>query len=192
MKPKKFLAGVGALLLCSILLLPIQVQATGQSEQATTITTKVPDTHTVLLEIGGHGSVIINGRAYTTKDKSVEIERLKEQSYTIQPDNGWQVESVSYGQKDAQEAVRLTDNSFTAPAVCDNDNRLTITFKKAPFSGGNGTDSTDKPTTPDKGGNTHTGVQTGDNTHVQLWGTVAVMALAGIVLTAGMKWKKSR
>lgn len=191
MKLKNFLAGVGALLLCSAMLLPVPVQAADQGE-STTITTKVPDTHHVLLDIGEHGSVIINGIDYSQENKSVEIERLKEQTYTIQPDKGWQVESVSYGQKDTLDTVKLTDNSFTAPAVNSDDNKLTVTFKKAPFSGGNGTDSTNKPTTPDKGGNTHTGVQTGDNTHVQLWGTVTVMALAGIVLTAGMKRKKSR
>lgn len=184
MKLKKFLAGVGALLLCSALLLPVPAQAADQSEGVTTITTRVPDTHTVLLEIGEHGSVLIGGKTYTSKDKQVEVARLAEQTYTIQPDKGWQVEQVKYGQKGALEAVKLTDNSFTAPAVNSDDNKLTVTFKKGSAGGG-----TDKPTTPDKGGGT--GVKTGDNAPILLWGTVAVIALAGIALTAGMKRKKS-
>lgn len=170
MKLRKFLAGVGALLLCSALLLPVPAQAADQREDVTTITTRVPDTHTVLLEIGEHGSVLIGGKTYTSKDKQVEVARLAEQTYTIQPDKGWQVEQVKYGQKDALEAVKLTDNAFTVPAVNSDDNLLTVTFKKG--SAGSGTD---KPTTPDKGGGT--GVKTGDTTNLPF--TVALFLLSG-------------
>ena len=41
MKLKKFLSGVGALFLCSALLLPVPVQAADQRESTTTITTAV-------------------------------------------------------------------------------------------------------------------------------------------------------
>lgn len=176
MKLKKILAGVWALFLCSALLLPVSVQAMDQSEGATTITTRVPDTHTVLLEIGEHGSVLIGNKIYTAKDKRVEVARLTEQTYTIQTDKGWQVEQVKYGQKGALEAVKLTDNAFTAPAVNSDDNKLTVTFKKGSAGGG-----TDKPTTPDKEKNT--GIQTGSSAELFLPATLLIFSVpAGFVL----------
>lgn len=176
MKLKNFLVGVGALLLCSALLLPVPVQAADQG-RSTTITTKVPDTHHVLLDIGEHGSVIINGTAYRQENKSVEIERLKEQTYTIQPDKGWQVESVSYGQKDTLDTVRLTDSSFTAPAVNRDDNKLIVRFAEIPSgSSGNNTDDQTKP-----GQNGSTGVKTGDTANITLYGTVLTLSFFLVV-----------
>lgn len=171
MRLKSFLAGVGALFLFAVFLLPVSVQAADQSEAATTITTRVPDTHTVLLDIGEHGSVIINGTTYGQGSKSVQVERLKEQTYIIQPDDGWQVELVSYGQKDAQEEVKLTDQSFTAPIVNSDDNKLTVTFRKNSVSSGNDKDS---PTRADKSGST--GVKTGDTTNVNLMSFLLLMS----------------
>lgn len=188
MRGKKLLAGIGMFCLLSALLLPVQVHATENSGD-TQITTTVPDTHIVLLDIGEHGCVIADKQTYTHKDKSIEVERLAELTYTIQPDKGWQVESVSYGFEDAQEAVELKDNAFTAPPVTKDGNKLTVRFKKAPFAGG---DNTDKPATPDKGGNTHTGVKTGDNTNVLLWSMVAVISLAGVITVLLFKRRKSR
>lgn len=177
MKLKNFLAGVGALLLCSALLLPVPVQAADQGK-STTITTKVPDTHTVLLDIGEHGSVIINGTAYRQENKSVEIERLKEQTYTIQPDKGWQVESVSYGQKDTLDTVRLTDSSFTAPAVNRDDNKLIVRFAEIPSgSSGNNTDDQTKP-----GQNGSTGVKTGDTANIAEMCTLLFLSMTAIIL----------
>ncbi len=141
-----------------------------QSKGITNIATRVPDTHTVLLDIGEHGSVLIGGKTYTPKDKQVEIARLAEQTYTIQLDKGWQVEKVKYGQKDALETILLADNAFTAAAVNGDDNQLTVTFKKD--SAGSGTD---KPTSPDKGSGT--GVKTGDTTNLSF--TVALFLLSG-------------
>lgn len=159
MKLKKFLSGVGTLCLILTLFLPLQVHAQ-EHTGSTTIKTTVPDTHIVLLDIGEHGSVFINGKTYISKDKQAEVARLAEQTYTIQPDKGWQVEQVRYGQKDALEAVKLTDNAFTAPALNSNDNQLRVTFKKDPAGSG-----TDKP-----GSGGSTGVQTGDSTNIALYG----------------------
>lgn len=179
MKLKKFLAGVGTLCLALTLFLPLQVHAQ-ESTSSTTITTKVPDTHTVLLDIGEHGSVLVNEKTYTHADKEAQIKRLVKQKYIIQAEAGWQIESVRYGKADAQETVKLTDNAFVAPAINSNDNKLTVTLKKAPLG------------SIDKGNNVHTGVQTGDNAPILLWGTVFTLALSGVALTAGMKRKKSR
>lgn len=177
MKLKKFLAGVRALFLCSALLLLVPAQAAEQSEGVTTISTRVPDTLTVLLDIGEHGSVLVGGKTYTSKDKQMEIARLAEQTYTIQPDKGWQVEQVKYGQKDALETVKLTDNTFTAPAVNSNDSQLTVTFKKD--SAGSGTDK------PDSSGST--GVQTGDDTNIAGLSLLLLFSMMAVILLARKK-----
>lgn len=126
MKLKKFLAGIGALLLCSLLFLSIEGQAAEQSENVMPITTKVPDAHTVLLDVGKHGFVLINGKTYTHENKEAEIGRLARQEYIIQADKGWQTESVRYGKAGAQETVKLTDNAFTVPAINSDDNQLRL------------------------------------------------------------------
>lgn len=177
---RKFLAGLGAFAVAVALLLPLQVYATDQqSNGTTTLTTTVPDTHTVLLDIGEHGSVIINGTAYTGKDKSVEIARLKEQSYLIQPEKGWKVEKVCYGQKDVLETVKLTDNAFTAPAVNSDDNKLTVRFAEVSTGSGSNTDR------PNSSGDT--GVQTGDNTNIAGIGTLLFLSLTAIILLSKKK-----
>lgn len=178
MKLKKFLSGIGALLLCSALLFPVPTQAADESEGVTTITTKVPDTHTVLLDIGEHGSVRIDDKTYTSKDKQAEVARLAEQTYTIQPDKGWQVEQVKYGQKEAPEAIKLTDNAFTAPAVNSNDNKLVVHFTKVSA----GENNTHKPN-----GNGNTGVQTGDNSNIAGMGTLLLLSMTAIILLSKRK-----
>lgn len=176
MKLKKFLSSVGTLCLILTLFLPLQVHAQ-EHTGSTTIKTTVPDTHIVLLDIGEHGSVRIGDKTYTSKDKQAEIARLAEQSYTIQSDKGWQVEQVKYGQKDALETVKLTDNAFTAPAVNSNDNQLTVTFKKDPA--GSGTDK------PDSSGST--GVQTGDDTNIAGLSLLLLFSMMAVILLARKK-----
>lgn len=183
MKLKKFLAGIGALLLCSLLFLPIEGQAAEQSENVMPITTKVPDAHTVLLDVGKHGFVLINGKTYTHENKEAEIGRLARQEYIIQADKGWQTESVRYGKAGAQETVKLTDNAFTVPAINSDDNQLTVTFKKAPAGGGSGTGNTKTG----KGGIISTGTQTGDTTNIAGMGTLLLLSMTAIILLAGKK-----
>ncbi len=175
---RKFLAGLGVFTVA--LLLPLQVYAADQqSNGTTTLTTTVPDTHTILLDIGEHGSVIINGTAYTSKDKSVEIARLKEQTYLIQPKKGWKAEKVCYGQKDMPEAIKLTDNVFTASAVNSDDNKLTVRFAEVSAGGGS---NTDRPN-----GSGGTGVQTGDNTNIAGIGILLFLSLTASILLSKKK-----
>lgn len=172
MKLKKFLAGVGTLCLALILCLPLQAYAQEETG-STTIKTDVPDTHLVLLDIGEHGSVLINGKSYTHADSEAEIGRLTEQKYIIQAESGWQIESVLYGKAGVQEYMELTDNAFTAPAVNSDGNKLTVTFKQASGSAG-GTDT--GGATQDKGGNAQTSVQTGDTANVMFWGALLLLS----------------
>lgn len=201
LKLKRFLAGVGTLCLVLSLLLPLQVHAQG-STGSTTIKTTVPDTHIVLLDIGEHGSVLINDKVCTSEDKQVEVARLAEQTYIIQPDKGWQIESVWYGQMDAQETVKLSEDTFTAPAIYSDENKLTVTFRKSSAGGGTDTDGTgtegtdtegkdtegtdtegkDAEGTADKDGQsaaqTGTGVKTGDTFRLIMW--LPLLGISGV------------
>lgn len=191
LKLKRFLAGVGTLYLVLSLFLPLQVHAQG-STGSMTIKTTVPDTHIVLLDIGEHGSVLINDKTCTSEDKQVEVARLAEQTYIIQPDKGWQIESVRYGQMGAQETVKLSGDTFTAPAIYSDENKLTVTFRKSPAGGGTdtegtgteGTDTEGKDTegTADKDGQsaaqTGTGVKTGDTFRLIMW--LPLLGISGV------------
>lgn len=174
MKLKKFLAGVGTLCLVLTLLLPLQVHAQ-ENTGSTTITTRVPDTHIVLLDIGEHGSVFIGGKTYTSKDKQVEVSRLAEQTYIIQPGKGWQIETVLYGQVGTEEQVMLSKDTFTAPAINSNDNKLTVTFQKNSVSNGANKENTD---TPDKYNQTGINAKTGDTANIFLW--FALIGVSGL------------
>ncbi|SHH57163.1 hypothetical protein SAMN02745196_00818 [Clostridium collagenovorans DSM 3089] len=186
MKQKKVLAGIAALFICSAMLIPIQVHATEQSEGATTITTTVPDTHTVLLDIGEHGSVKINDKTYTSKDSSAEIARLGEQRYIIQSDKGWQIDNVRYGSEGQQEMINLRDNAFTAPAITSNNNRLIVSLKKAPTTSGTGNGSSSQNS------QINTSVQTGDTARITLWSMIAMFICPGIVGTFAVRYRKER
>ncbi len=180
MKLKKILAGIGRLLLCFVLMFPLSAVRASDQTDVTTIKTTVPDTHVVLLDIGKHGSVFINGKRYTHADKEVSIERLAKQNYVIKADTGWQIESVRYGQDGAQETVKLSKDSFTAAAVSGDDNKLTVIFRGNPE---NGKTSMGDADTTDKSGQTSpqagTNVKTGDTVNFVLW-----LSLLGISASA--------
>lgn len=161
MKLKRFLAGVGVFCFSALLVPSAQACAEEPSGSTTTIRTTVPDTHTVLLDIGEHGSVIINGKAYTSKEKEVLVSRLAEQSYTIEAEKGWQVDMVAYALKAKLVNIELKGNTFTAPAINSNENKLTVRFKQQSASGNAGSH--------EQSGNTGTGVQTGDNANIILF-----------------------
>ena len=165
MKLKGLLAGVSALCLATVLLLPIQVHAADQSS-TTTLTTTVPASHTIQLDIGEHGYIEIGGKQYHG-NTTVQIKRFTEQEYTIKADKGWRVSSVSYGQgnqvKQEESQVEFT---FTAPAVISDDNVLKVTWKEAKISSFSGNDTQDKGSI----------VSTGDNTSIAIWGLLILIS----------------
>ena len=185
LKMKRFMAGLGVLAVMFSLLFPIQVYAEEtQSNGTTTLTTKVPDTHTVLLKIGTHGCVSINEKTYDHKDKSIEIARLEEQEYIFQPEKGYVVESVSYGIKGNEQEIKITENRFTAPAIHSDGNILEVKFKKQTVSPGNNSDTTDK------GENHGTGVKTGDRTNILGFSVLFLVSGIGLVLLSKKKYQK--
>lgn len=130
MRIKKLLSGIAILCLLFVLMLPVQAYGADQSK-GTTITTTVPATHMVTLDIGEHGSVIVGGTTYTGIQK-IEISRLAEQDYYIAADNGWEIDTVSYGGPDDPETVSLDKgNIYRAPALYEDGLVLKVTWKKA-------------------------------------------------------------
>lgn len=180
MKLKRLLAGVSALCLAAALLLPIQVHAADQSS-TTILTTTVPASHTVQLDIGEHGYIVIDGKQYRG-NTTVQIKRLAEQEYAIKADKGWQVSSVSYGQENQiKQDESQSEFTFTAPAVYSDDNVLKITWKEAKASGG-GSSGSD---TQYKGSI----VPTGDNTSITIWGLLILMSGTTLCYIYGRKKK---
>lgn len=130
-----------------------------------TISTTVPDRHTVTVEASG-GSIVINGHACGA---SVQVERQKEQTYWIIPDACKTLEALYYNGEDVTGQV--TAGVFTAPALIG-DTTLKAVFKNAPSApvkedydiSGTVTDEDGKPVpgaTVDVGGHTGTTDQNG-------------------------------
>ena len=163
MKIKKILCAV---VLISILVLPISVFAS-ESSKTTTLTTTVPDTHPVNLVITGNGIVKIEKQEYKNS-QVVQVARLSNQIYHLIPENGWQLDKVMYGTKDAMETVDVKDDKFTAPVLNHDGNTLKIIFVQKT--------STEMQKPSDK----KTGVQTRDTTHLLLWGVL--MAVSAITV----------
>lgn len=122
MKKKTYCKGLAAVFLCLILFAAIQVNAA----ESVRLTAEVPQTHAVALVLGEHGAVQLDGKTYTGT-ATADVERLKEQTYTLVPDAGWLPDKVFYN----GETVELVENSFTAPALQENA-RLEVSFKAVP------------------------------------------------------------
>lgn len=137
MRIKRLLTGISAFCFCIALMSPVQAWA---EEQSTKLTVNVPSTHTVQLEIGEHGSVTVDGKTYTGT-KTIQVDRLKEEVYTIQAEKGWKVAEVTYGPEGERVEAQLTGSVFTAPAVNQDGNVLTVTVVE-------GTETPDETPTP--------------------------------------------
>lgn len=130
MKNKKILTVISSLFLVAALLFPSTVQAALQSGQTTMLTINIPATHEVTLVIGEHGFVQVKEQEYRGK-QTVAIDRLSEQSYRMQADDGWEIDTVSYGTAQEPQAVTPVPAIYTAPAITTDDNILTVTFKQS-------------------------------------------------------------
>lgn len=89
-----------------------------------TITTTVPERHTVTVEADG-GRIIANNRVC---GDTVLIERQKAQTYWIVPDKGKELAALYYNGDDVTD--RMVGSTFTAPPLI-NDAALKAVFKDA-------------------------------------------------------------
>ena len=150
---------IQALILAAIvMLLPVTVWA-----QETTLTTVVPSSHVLHLELTGEGAIVVDGVAYT-QSADIQIQRKSRPEISLQITDGNKVKSVLWGSEDITEAIRK--GSWTMPEVIE-DVSLSVTFEKT-------------SSTP----------QTGDASRPDLWFTIAALSLIGMIICWLMRKKQ--
>ena len=179
MRKKKYIAKIGALCLMLAMLFPTAVFA---AEQSTKLTTKVPDTHTVRLEIGDHGSVTVGKETYTGT-KEIQVKRLAEVSYKIKADGKYEIETVTYDGADVTD--QLHGKSYQAAPINKDGIVFKVTFRdkkqtpsspaETPGMGTSGTGSAD--------------VQTGDITLTGIWEKMLALSIIAVFVCAAFRKK---
>ena len=148
-----------ALFLAAIVMfLPVTVWA-----QETTLTTVVPSSHILHLEMTGEGAIVVDGVAYT-QSADIQIQRKSRPEISLQITDGHKAKSVLWGSEDITEAIRK--GSWTMPEVIE-DVSLSVTFEKT-------------SSTP----------QTGDASRPDLWFTIAALSLIGVMICWLMRKKQ--
>ena len=142
---------IQALILAAIvMMLPVTVWA-----QETTLTTVVPSSHILHLELTGEGTIVVDGVAYT-QSADIQIQRKSRPEISLQITDGNKVKSVLWGSEDITEAIRK--GSWTMPEAIE-DVSLSVTFEKT-------------SSTP----------QTGDASRPDLWFTIAALSVIGMII----------
>lgn len=174
MRTGKFFAAVVMLCLCFMIIEPVQA---GTEEKSTELTTQIPDEHLVNLDIGKHGSVIVDGKKYTGKQE-IKVRRLETQTYQVKPDSGYQADKVLYNGK----TVKLTDSTYTAEAIYEDGLTLKVTFikEKASVLGSSSKNTASKSNA----------AKTGDTADSVTWFLALFLSVAACVMLSG--WKENR
>lgn len=142
---------VQALFLVAIVMfLPMTVWA-----QETTLTTVVPSSHILHLELTGEGAIVVDGVAYT-KTADIQVERQSRPEIALQIADGYKIESVLWGSENITEAIRK--GKWTPPEITE-DAVLTVTLEK-----------------------TNSTPQTGDTFHPELWFALLMLSILGLVV----------
>jgi len=133
-----------------IMLLPVTVWA-----QETTLTTVVPSSHTLHIEVTGNGTIVVDEVAYT-KTADIQVQRQRRLEISIQAANDSKIKTVLWGSEDITAAFQ--DGKWTAPEITE-DAVLTVTFEKI-------------SSTP----------QTGDSFHPELWIGLLTSSMFGLAV----------
>ena len=112
-----------------------------QSTQEISLGTTVPMSHKVQLDVGNHGVVKTKEREFRNNKNIIEVNRLEQVTYVINADPVWEIKSVYYGLEGKQKLVTLKDNVFVAPAVYEDGNILTVTYKQKSLDNSSGDQS---------------------------------------------------
>ena len=137
-------------LVLMIALLPVSVWA-----QETTLTANVPSVHTLHIDLTGNGRIVVDGVPYeTTAD--IQIKRYSTPAISAIPDSGWELESVSFDNRDITEQIQ--NGTFTCSEMCD-DAELIVVFEA-------------QSSTP----------QTGDNSNIERLHLLMLLSVIGMIL----------
>lgn len=119
-------------------LLPIAALA----ENATTIKTSVPSSHTIAINCGKHGSVVIDGKTYEGTF-TIEAERLGTLVIKARPDDGYGLSEIT-----AEHLIGVTIKGRTVTlSNVYMENTLNISFYKKPVTD-DGEETPDEPFEP--------------------------------------------
>lgn len=138
------------ILVLIVMLLPITVWA-----QETTLTTTIPSSHTLHMEVTGNGTIKVDGVAYT-KTASLQVQRQHRPEISVLAADGSKIKTVLWGSEDVTAAFQ--SGKWTAPEVTE-DAVLSVTFEKT-------------SSTP----------QTGDTSHPELWFALLILSIFGITI----------
>lgn len=104
-----------------IVLLPFTVWA-----QETVLTTIVPSSHTLHIDVAGEGTILVDGVAYT-KAAEAQVQRHHTPEIAILTADGYRIKTVLWGDEDVTAAFR--NGKWTAPKIVDAAT-LTVTFEQ--------------------------------------------------------------
>lgn len=116
---------ITAYLVCllTVLVLPLVVSA-----QETTLTTKVPSSHTLYIDIAGNGEVVVDG-VPCKQTGDLQIQRGTTPQVSVKPADGAVLKNVHLNEKDITEDLRK--GAYILPKMCS-DTKLIIVFETAP------------------------------------------------------------
>ena len=107
-----------------IVLLSVTVWA-----QETVLTTIVPSSHTLHIDVAGEGTILVDGVAYT-KTAEAQVQRHHTPEISILTVDGYRIKTVLWGDEDVTAAFR--NGKWTAPKIVDAAT-LTVTFEQSPI-----------------------------------------------------------
>ena len=107
-----------------IVLLSVTVWA-----QETVLTTIVPSSHTLHIDVAGEGTILVDGVAYT-KTAEAQVQRHHTPEISILTADGYRIKTVLWGDEDVTAAFR--NGKWTAPKIVDAAT-LTVTFEQSPI-----------------------------------------------------------
>lgn len=111
------------LLVALALIICVPVTAATNS---TTLTTTVPETLSLSVEMRGCGTVIVDGTEYT-ESSVVQTARNKDIVLQIIPDDGWCIKSVVWGGNDITEKAKA--GNVTLPGI-NEETAICVEFEK--------------------------------------------------------------
>ena len=109
------------LILCIISMLAISVWA-----QETKLTTIVPSSHTLHIDVAGEGTILVDGVAYT-KTAEAQVQRHHTPEIAILAADGYRIKTVFWCEEDVTAAFQ--SGKWTAPKIVDA-TTLTVTFEQ--------------------------------------------------------------
>ncbi len=135
-----------------IMMLPLSVVATAQETKLTTV---VPATHSLSIEINGKGIVSVDGEQYS-KSKQIQILRHSGPLITVKAADGYQIKTVHFDGENITN--QFSNGTWSMPAIIS-DVVLTVAF-------------VEQNSTP----------ATGDVSNILLWIEISLLALVGLSL----------